>query len=245
MTHSDTAPAARNGYGEHQPPGRGTESSVGRRAGAGRNEPDGSLGDTPAAGHRAAIDHPDWCDTASCTVTAATDVPGGLHGRSVTLRAGHGFPVPLTVTASLYQSAAFPAAGPYVVLELQGLDTVVRGLDSELQTVSGMTQIPAEHAVALGTALLDAAAGAVAGSTASGTPHAVVRNFEDVIDIVGRGGRVPLTFAEARDLEDQVSAILAVFDPQLRNRADSDVMSDVFFREYQQQEQRRSGGGHR
>jgi hypothetical protein len=35
-----------------------------------------------------------------------------------------------------------------------------------------------------------------------------------VIDIVGCGGRVPGSFAESRDIEDQICATLAISDQQ-------------------------------
>ncbi|MBX7266510.1 hypothetical protein KIF24_11015 [Micromonospora sp. Llam7] len=178
------------------------------------------------------IDHPDWCEPSLCTVTPAADIREGHRGSPVTLRAKHGFPVPLSVTASLYQNAKHTLAGPYVTLDVQGLD-------HELQTVGGTAQLPAEEAATLGTMLLDlaATAGAAAGQPASGTPHAVIRPDTDVIDLVGRGGRVPATFAEARQVEDEISAILAIFDPQPGDRADSDVINDILTREYRTRQQ--------
>jgi len=93
-----------------------------------------------------------------------------------------------------------------VTLEVQGLD------GDGLRSVAGTTQVAAEHAATLGSMLLDlaTAAGAAAGPSASGTPRAVLRPDMDVIDLVGRGGRVPVTFAEARDIEAQISAILTI-----------------------------------
>lgn len=173
------------------------------------------------------IDHPDWCDPTLCTVTPAADVLEDHRSQPVTVRAAHGFPVPLTVTANLCQSATYPMAGPYLTLE-------VHGLDHDYQTVGGTARIPAEHAATLATMLLDlaATAGAAAGQNASGTPRAVLRPDQDVIDLVGRGGRVPVTFPEARDIEDQVCAILTIFAPQPGDRADSDVMNDILTREH-------------
>lgn len=135
------------------------------------------------------------------------------------------------MTVSLYQNTKHTLAGPYVTLEVQGLD-------HDLQTVGGTAQVPAEHAAALGSLLLDlaATAGAAAGQPASGTPRAVLRPDTDVIDLVGRGGRVPVTFAEARDIEDQVCAILTIFDSQPGDRADSDVMNDILYRDHRARE---------
>lgn len=177
------------------------------------------------------IDHPDWCDLTACTVTPAVDVLEGHSGQPVTLTTKHGYPRRLTVTASLYQPVKYPMAGPYLTL-------VFQGLDHDYQPVHGTTQIQAEEAARLGTMLLDLAAtgGAAAGKSASGTPQAVIREAEDVIDIVGRGGRVPATFTEARDIEDQISAILAIFAPRPGNRADSDVMNDILYREHRARE---------
>jgi hypothetical protein len=177
------------------------------------------------------IDHPDWCDSTLCTVTPAVDVLEGHCGPPVTINSKHGYPRKLTVTASLYQPAKYPLAGPYLTLEFQGLD-------EDHLPVHGTTQIPAEGAARLGTMLLDlaATAGAAAGQPASGTPQAVIREAEEIVDIVGRGGRVPATFAEARDIEDQISAILAIFAPRPGDRADSDVMNDILYREHRARE---------
>jgi hypothetical protein len=172
------------------------------------------------------IDHPDWCDTTACTVTPAVDALEGHAGHPVTVTTKHGYPRKLTVTASLYQPAK-----SYITLEFQGLD-------DDHMPVAGTTQIPAEEAARLATMLLDlaATAGAAAGQPASGTPQSVIREAEDIIDIVGRGGRVPLTFAEARDIEDQISAILAIFDPRPGDRPASDVMNDIMYREHRARE---------
>jgi hypothetical protein len=172
------------------------------------------------------IDHPDWCDPTLCTVTPAADVLEDHRGQPTTVRAKHGFPVPLTVSASLCQPAKYPMAGPYLTLE-------VHGLDNDYQTIGGTARIPAEHAATLGTMLLDLAATAgTAGQSASGTPRAVLRPDQDIIDVVGRGGRVPVTFPEARDIEDQVCAILTIFAPQPGDRADSEVTNDILYREH-------------
>jgi hypothetical protein len=181
---------------------------------------------------RVKVEHPDWCDPTLCTVATGADVIEGHNGRPVTVTTTYGLPRNLTVTAHLFQQTMYPLAGPYVALE-------VRGLDADHQEVGGTTLIPAEDAAQLGSVLLDmaTAAGAAGGRAVSGTPQAVLRKHEDKIDIVGRGTWVPCTFAEARDVEDQISAILAIFDSRPGDRADSDVMNDILYREHQARQQ--------
>lgn len=201
-----------------------------------RKKPDKFPGAVQAIGEPAEVTHPDWCDEALCTVTPAADLLKEHRGRPVTFAVEHGTPRKLTVTASLFQPARYPLAGPYVDLEVAGLD------NDHLETTA-RAQVPAEEAARLGSMLLDlaAAAGAAAGPSASGTPRAVLREFDDLIDVVGSGGRVQLTFAEARDIEDQVSAILAIFDPE--RLANSEVMNDILTREYLDRQPGQTAGG--
>lgn len=187
---------------------------------------------------RAKVDHPDWCDPTLCTVATTADVIEGHNGRPATVTTTYGLPRNLTVTAHLYQQTMYPLAGPYVALE-------VRGLDADHQQVSGTTLIPAEDAARLGSVLLDmaTAAGAAGGPTVSGTPEAVLREHEDVIDIVGRGTWVPCTFAEARDVEDEISAILAIFDPHPGDRRDNEFLRAVLATEYPDRQPDQTAGG--
>lgn len=185
---------------------------------------------------RARVEHPDWCEPTLCTVATAADVLEGHNGRPATVTTTYGLPRNLTVTAHLFQQTMYPLAGPYVVLE-------INGLDDDHQEVSGTALIPAEDAAQLGSVLRDmaTAAGAAGGPSTSGTPQAVLRKHEDKIDITGRGTWVPCTFAEARDIEDQISAILAIFDSRPGDRADSDVTSDILYREHRAREHGQPG----
>ncbi|MGH3736175.1 MAG: hypothetical protein ACRDT6_11230 [Micromonosporaceae bacterium] len=187
---------------------------------------------------RVKVDHPDWCDPTLCTVATAADVPEGHNGRPATVTTTYGLPRNLTVTAHLYQQTMYPLAGPYVALEVQGLD-------ADHQEVGGTTLIPAEDAARLGSVLLDmaTAAGAAAGPPTSGTPQAVIREHEDMIDIIVWFGLVPLTFAEARDIEDQVCAILAIFDPQPGDRRDNEFLRAVLATEYPDRKPGQPAGG--
>lgn len=187
---------------------------------------------------RVKVDHPDWCDPTRCTVATAADVLEGHHGRPATVTTTYGLPRNLTVTAHLYQQTMYPLAGPYVALE-------VRGLDEDHQEVGGTALIPAEPAARLGSVQLDmaTAAGAAGGPTVSGTPEAVLREHEDVIDIVGRGAWVPCTFAEARDVEDEISAILAIFDPQPGDRRDNEFLHAILATEYPDRQPDATAGG--
>lgn len=184
------------------------------------------------------IRHPDWCDPTLCTVTPAADALEGHCGQPVTVTTTHGLPRKLTVTASLYQPAMYPLAGPFFALE-------VRGLDADHQEVGGTTLIPAEDAGRLGSVLLDmaTAAGVAGGQWTSGTPQAVIREHEDVIDIVGRGTWVPLTFAEARDIEDELCAILAIFDPQPGDRRENEFLQAILATEYPDHQPDQTAGG--
>ena len=186
----------------------------------------------------AEIKHPDWCDPTLCTVTTAADAHEAHCGQPVTITTTHGLPRNLTVTASLYQPAMYRLAGPYFALE-------VRGLDADHQEVGGTALIPAEDAARLGSVLLDmaTAAGAAGGRSTSGTPQAVIREYEDVIDIVGRGTWVPCTFAEARDVEDEISAILAIFDSQPGDRRDNEFLHAVLNSEYPDYQRDQTAGG--
>lgn len=149
---------------------------------------------------RSKVEHPDWCEPTLCTVATAADVIEGHNGRPATVTTTYGLPRNLTVTAHLFQQTMYPLAGPYVVLE-------INGLDDDHQEVS----------------------------------EAVLRKHEDKIDITGRGTWVPCTFAEARDIEDQISAILAIFDSRPGDRADSDVTSDILYREHRAREHGQPG----
>lgn len=184
------------------------------------------------------IKHPDWCDPTLCTVATVADVIEGHNGRPATVTTTYGLPRNLTVTAHLFQQTMYRLAGPYVVLE-------VRGLDADHQEVGGTALIPAEDAARLGSVLLDmaTAAGAAGGRAVSGTPEAVLREHEDVIDIVGRGTWVPCTFAEARDVEDEISAILAIFDPQPGDRRDNEFLRAVLATEYSDRRPDATAGG--
>lgn len=67
----------------------------------------------------------------------------GHNGRPATVATTYGLPRNLMVTAHLFQQTMYPLAGPYVVLEVQGLD-------DDHQEVGGTALIPAEDAAQLG-----------------------------------------------------------------------------------------------